>query len=66
MGQEVGQSGVIIPMRRTAKPRPSEIIALRQSGMSQRKIGEAFGVSARTVRRIMDEAADEAHAAQMA
>lgn len=66
MGQEVGQSGVIIPMRRRAKPRPSEIIAMRQSGMSQRKIGEAFGVSARTVRRILDEAADGAHAAQMA
>jgi hypothetical protein len=66
MGQEAGQSGVIIPMRRVAKPRPSEIIAMRQSGMSQRSIGEAFGVSARTIRRILEGAADGAHAAQTA
>jgi hypothetical protein len=66
MGQEAGQSGVIIPMRRAAKPRPSEIIAMRQSGMSQRSIGEAFGVSARTIRRILEGAADGAHAAQTA
>ena len=66
MGQEAGQSGLIIPMRRAAKPRPSEIIAMRQRGMSQRSIGEAFGVSARTIRRILEGAADGAHAAQTA
>ena len=66
MGQEVGQNGVIIPMRRAAKPNPNEVIVLRQRGMSQRAIGEAFGVSARTIRRILDGAADGAHAAQMA
>ena len=66
MGQEAGQSGLIIPMRRAAKPRPSEIMAMRQRGISQRSIGEAFGVSARTIRRILERAADGAHAAQMA
>jgi hypothetical protein len=65
-GQEAGQSGVIIPMRRRAKPRSSEISALQQSGMSQRKIGEALGVSARTIRRILDDAKNGAHAAHMA
>ena len=66
MRQEAGQSGVIIPMRRAAKPRPSEIIAMRQSGISQRSIGEAFGIGARTIRRILEGAADGAHAAQTA
>jgi len=34
--------------------------------MSQAAIGKAFGVSARTIRRILEGAADGAHAAQMA
>ena len=58
------QDGVVVPLRPAAKPNPSEVKAMTQRGMSQRKIAEAFGVSQRTIGRIVRKG--EAHAAQMA
>ena len=60
------QDGVVVPLRPAAKPNPSEVKAMTQRGMSQRRIAEAFGVSQRTIGRIVRELKGEAHAAQMA
>ena len=47
------QDGVVVPLRPAAKPNPSEVKAMTQRGMSQRRIAEAFGVSQRTIGRIV-------------
>ena len=45
------QDSVVVPLRPAAKPNPSEVKAMTQRGMSQRRIAEAFGVSQRTIGR---------------
>ena len=63
---EMQESRVVVPLRRAVKPTLSEVEALKQRRMSNRKIAALYGIDESTIRRVLKEPKDAASATDAA